>query len=67
MAAHAVVAAVGETAFSRSELRDSTPGRPGLGPIAGLSVATVLVRSHPLRFSHMLQHKSYWVCCALSA
>jgi len=37
-----VVAAVGETAFSRSEVKDATPGRPGLVPIAGLSAVTVL-------------------------
>ena len=41
---YAVVAVVGETAFTRSELKTETPGRPGLVPIAGLSAVTVLVR-----------------------
>ena len=58
---HAVVAAAAETAFTLTEVKAGTPGRPSVLAVAGLSAVTLAVRIYPTS-SPYLMSKS---CCCV--
>lgn len=58
---HAVVAAAAETAFTLTEVKAGTPGRPSVLAVAGLSAVTLAVRLYPTSSLYLMSRS----CCCV--